>query len=519
MRTCVTLGMLLALTGSAIAQFNWLDAMPLNTTASTDDDGPKPFGDYYPTLANDDAGNWVAVWCAGYASGGSTLRDFEIYIARSSGDVMTWSAPELLDSFASDPAETEDDFHPQVFTDGAGNWLTSWYTHDTHGGTIGDDTDLLVSHSSDLGVTWTSSIPLNADAATDQIPTDFSSDSYPTIAVDPNGLWVAIWSRTLESGTEGDLYIAQSTDNGASWSMPQIFMPYMNTDDADDYSPVLVNNQAGGWMVVWISSETLGDTIGSDNDLFFSTSSDGYNWSAPAVVNNDAATDGDMNDKTPDLGYDDSGRWLVVWYEGIYDVVEDDIVFAYSDDFGATWSDPGNITLNDAENGGPDLRPTIATDGTGRWVATWYGENTYGLPPIGADYDLFYSVSEDFGETWSYPSLLNSYGIQLVDFTGDWYPEISATSAGRWVVAWQSIYDPTMMTSDRDIMYTTACMPTTLGDVHCDGAVDMRDVKDMQLNFTANATDPSFAPYDIDNDDAITFADVDLQLTNLTGPN
>ena len=49
--------------------------------------------------------------------------------------------------------------HPQVTTDGAGNWVAVWDSYDTLGGTIGTDYDILVSRSTNNGATWTAPPP------------------------------------------------------------------------------------------------------------------------------------------------------------------------------------------------------------------------------------------------------------------------------------------------------------------------------------------------------------------------
>ena len=44
-----------------------------------------------------------------------------------------------------------EDWFPQVASDGAGNWVAVWYSGDSLGGTIGTDNDILVARSSDDG--------------------------------------------------------------------------------------------------------------------------------------------------------------------------------------------------------------------------------------------------------------------------------------------------------------------------------------------------------------------------------
>lgn len=56
---------------------------------------------------------------------------------------------------------------PQVITDGAGNWLAVWHSQDSLGGSIGTDQDILISRSTDNGVNWSAPVALNSNAASD----------------------------------------------------------------------------------------------------------------------------------------------------------------------------------------------------------------------------------------------------------------------------------------------------------------------------------------------------------------
>jgi len=64
-------------------------------------------------------------------------------------------------------ADSGSDFVAQVTTDGAGNWLAVWHSGDSLGGRIGTDDDILVASSADNGETWTAPAALNDFATTD----------------------------------------------------------------------------------------------------------------------------------------------------------------------------------------------------------------------------------------------------------------------------------------------------------------------------------------------------------------
>ena len=88
--------------------------------------------------------------------------------------------------------DSESDNNPRVTTDGLGNWVAVWRSDDSLGGTIGTDPDILVSRSTDDGASWTAPAALNTNAATDSGGDDFRAQ----VTTDAAGTWVAVWNST-----------------------------------------------------------------------------------------------------------------------------------------------------------------------------------------------------------------------------------------------------------------------------------------------------------------------------------
>ena len=511
MRVWLALGVTFTGTTLARAALDWAPAQPLNINAATDGE----MGDYYPDLATDGQGNWVCVWCA--AIPGAIDRDFDVYVSRSDDDGMTWSEPKRLDPFATEPSEIEDDFHPLIETDGAGTWIATWYTHDDHGATIGDDIDILVSTSTDNGETWSASIPLNADAAYDQLPDNYAYDSYPRLAHDGNGHWVAIWQRRLVSGVESDLLIAHSTDGGASWTLPELLHSDMETDDGDDWAPHVAHDGVDQWVLVWSSENTMAGTIGADDDILVSRSSDGYSWSAPEVLNSTATEDGELVDKAPVLETDGAGRWVTIWYQGIYDEIDDDVVFSRSDDHGVTWTPVAYVNDNATTDSARDRRPSVETNGMGHWVVMYYSRNTLGLP-IGVDDDIHYVQSTDNAATWTSPGVVNSFAFDVFDNVYDWNPIVGTNGRGRWITVWYSKYDLEGIGPDWDLMVTTADVPPVAGDHDYDADTDMRDWAVFQRCFGQQPLAGVCGLSDLDGSDDVEYVDFTLLAASTSGP-
>ena len=252
--------------------------------------------DSYPRVATDGAGNWVAVWDSDDSLGGTIGTDTDILVSRSSDDGATWTAAVALDTNAATDSGVTRE--PQVATDGAGNWVAVWPSDDSLGSTIGTDYDILVARSSDAGATWTAPEALNTNAATDS-----GNDLVPEVMTDGAGNWVAVWYSDDSLGgaidTDDDILVARSSDAGATWTAPAALNTNAATDSGRDWAPRVATDGAGNWVAVWDSTDSLGGTIGIDRDIFVSRSSDaGATWTAPAALNTNAATDSDTDRNT-----------------------------------------------------------------------------------------------------------------------------------------------------------------------------------------------------------------------------
>lgn len=370
----------------------WSTPALLNTNGTTD-----VGGDWRPQVAADGAGNWVAVWRSDEDLGGTAGGfDADIFVSRSTDIGATWSAPALLNTSA-----TTDGFSPdqqaQVVTDGAGTWFAVWQSHFNFGGTVGTDEDIFIARSTDAGVTWSAPVLVNTSGTTDLIS---DSDRNPHIAIDGAGNCVAVWhSRHDLGGTAGideDIFVSSSADNGVTWSAPTLLNSYGTVDMDLDFSPKIATDKMGNWVAVWLSDHNLGGTVGTDEDIFVSRSTDnGATWSAAAPLNTNAATDAG-DDVAPRIATDGAGNWVAAW-NSLDDLggtigTDHDILHSLSTDNGLSWSPPALVNTNGASDTGVDAIVDMKTDNLGKWIFAWFSDENLG-GTAGTDRDIFFAAT------------------------------------------------------------------------------------------------------------------------------
>ena len=369
-----------------------------------------------------------------------------------SAQQLYFDGPAPLNSTAVTDGAVGDGL-PSVATDAMGTWITVWISDNSLGAAGDTDYDILYARSLDEGTTWSAAAKLNSNADTDS-----QLDSHPVLAGDGYNNWLAVWESNENLGgvgTDTDIFVARSISNGQSWLPVQVLNSSALGDSKNDFYPSVATNSQGRWLVAWESVQNLGG-IGEDSDILFAYSdTHGSSWTAAAPLNTSAPTDtgGDRSPRVANHG----STWITVWYgeeafAGSLDLGTDwDVFYARSTDGGVTWDDPAPLNSRAAGDTGFDAFPDIAADSVGNWVAVWQSnENPDGL--YGADSDIWYAVSTDDGATWSPQAVLN--GNAAIDGSaGDTAPHIACDRRGAWLAVWESEGGTDeVLGADRDIL-------------------------------------------------------------------
>lgn len=203
-----------------------------SAAVALDDNAQNEFPNYYPEVATDGDGTWIAVWTTPNDLVGGLLDDWKLVAARSTDDGATWTDPAFVS------AGTMNDYRPSLATDGADNWVVVWVTADDQFAV----SDMMVSRSADDGVTWSPSAPV--DPANPGLGSDESS-----LATDSAGNWVVTWRVTIGGGVTIRNAVSRSSDNGASWTVPEPLAK--NGINSYGIRPCLATDGAGRWIGVW----------------------------------------------------------------------------------------------------------------------------------------------------------------------------------------------------------------------------------------------------------------------------
>ncbi len=214
-----------------------------------------------------------------------------------------------------------------------------------------------------------------------------------------------------------------ATFGSTDFGSPQALTSLAATDSGDDQEVEVVPGSGGTWIAVWRSRENSIGIPASQAAAVFSRSTDNaVTWTNPQLLRPEVSSSG-----MPTIATNGSGRWVAAWEAG------DAMYTSISTDDGVTWGTPVTIL---AAGDGFQLYPSIATDAAGTWVLVWQSTGLLGGATGGNDDDILFSRSIDNGATWSPVSMLNSDGG--AGYQGYGNPSIVTDGSGNWVTVWET---------------------------------------------------------------------------------
>ena len=209
---------------SAIAQ--WSTDPSVNNAICTSSDIQC-----YPTIVSDGAGGAIIAW---QDVGGVTSWDIYTQRINATG-VVQWTPAGVVICSVSNAQ-----FSPKIVNDGAGGAIIAWYEYRS-----GPTCDIYAQHINSAGtVQWTSNGVGICIAD--------SIQRYPTITSDGMGGAIMTWEDYRNGSNNSDIYAQRINADGT--------IPWTNNGVAictaanDQTQPLIVNDGAGGAIIVWMDS-------------------------------------------------------------------------------------------------------------------------------------------------------------------------------------------------------------------------------------------------------------------------
>ncbi|HYB99084.1 MAG TPA: sialidase family protein [Candidatus Limnocylindrales bacterium] len=282
---------------------------------------------------------------------------------------------------------------------------------------------------------------------------DDADDGAVAIATDGRGRWVAVWETLHALGRKTperrwNIAFSVSTDDGRSWSAAALLAPGRSAGATMDTSPAIATDRRGVWVVAFQSAGVVKGSPGSDSDVLWARSDDdGASWSAPQPVALDAG-----DEFRPALAFA-GNAWLLGWEGQARELGgggDGDLVVSRSTDGARTWSAPALLTETAKNDAGVDRRLVLAVEGAGeRVLAGW---EAFSVPGLGSDWDVMVARSDDAGASWSAAQPLSARAASD-GHAGDDSVSLAAAGDGRWLALWASyVGKPGDEEDDWDIM-------------------------------------------------------------------
>lgn len=274
--------------------------------------------------------------------------------------------------------------------------------------------------------TWSSAVAINTDASVDS-----DNDTITEFLYDASGIWMACGG----SGDSPQVRLYRSDDAGVNWA--EIALPFSTASDLE-----LAGDGTGNWVaVVTITGATAFDP----DSIEYSLSTDGgLNWSTPAAVATDA--------RGADIASSSPGKFAMVYRDELQQ-----LYYATYEVTGDTWSATTPLIT---QTGGFSLFPQIHRTGPGRYVINTDYVGPEIVSGVGTEDQIVYFFSDDDGATWTAPNNLASYAPAAFGFLNDGPADLASDGNGEVMAVWRTSWDDVdgsgLDDGDNDIAYAVS---------------------------------------------------------------
>jgi len=273
-----------------------------------------------------------------------------------------------------------------------------------------NDRDIYFTKSTDGGISFTSPIMVNDSAVV-------KGQTNCACAVDSNGQYVyVVWQDTRNPQYDEDIYLARSTDGGASFLSAQRVND--DFDTTKQWFPVVACDNSGQY--VYVAWQDFRDTLFASGVYFCRSADYGQAFGTNYRINDTISTAG-----WPSIYYK-SGIIYCAWRDSRDDHY---IYFNKSTDGGLSFGNDVGVRDSTA---GAGMYPSITADDSNRVYVVWYDSRTF----TSTGYDIYFSYSDDGGMIFKSDVRVND----LLGISNAWdtSPSVAVNQEGQVFVAWCS---------------------------------------------------------------------------------
>ncbi len=254
-----------------------------------------------PAVAVDPAGNVHVVW---FSDRDGTK---DLYHVRSTSidlasATIAWTDPVQITDLAplDFPPPTRGDNFPALAIDADGMLNVAW-----HRWNLANECHILFVRSDGTPAGWAGAVPVDVTSGA-------HFDRFPDVVrFAPDDLRIYFGSSTRKTPDVDDVFVARSTDDGATWGAPEE-VASLNAAGEQSHFPSVLKLSDTEYLATldrWAIPD-VGDLFDPSSDVFHAESNDGETWLVEQVSFDPLD---DRNDITPALFLDHLGAAHLAW--------------------------------------------------------------------------------------------------------------------------------------------------------------------------------------------------------------
>jgi len=320
---------------------------------------------WFPAVAMDSDGDFVAVWQSNGSSGGDTSL-YSIQGQRFDTVGVPQGAQFQINTYT-----TNHQTSPAVAMDNDGDFVVVWQSY----GSSGTDASTLSIQSQRYNAGGT------AQGSQFQVNTYTTGAQYrPAVAIDSDGDFVVVWHSGGSSGTDASGYSIQGqryNSNGTAQGSEFQINTYTTLSQR---SPAVAMNSDGDFVVVWHSN----GSSGTDTSVY-SIQGQRYNSNGTTQGSQFQINTYTTGHQTfPAVALDSIGDFVVVWESNGSSETDSSSLSIQGQRYNTNATAQGSEFQVNTYTTGDQMYPAVAMDSSGDFVVVWLSEGSSGTDADGS---------------------------------------------------------------------------------------------------------------------------------------